>query len=60
LGGPIYKVQYTNIYKIIIFSHHPEIFDWYQIYPNIVEILAKYLINKNDKVLHIGAGSSSI
>jgi len=40
------------------YANHPELFDWYQIYPNLRDFIS-LLLNKNDSVLNIGAGTSS-
>ncbi len=40
------------------YANHPELFDWYQIYPNLKEYIS-LLLNKNENILNVGAGTSS-
>jgi hypothetical protein len=40
------------------YANHPELFDWYQIYQNLKDYIS-LLLNKNDAILNVGAGTSS-
>jgi hypothetical protein len=40
------------------YANHPELFDWYQIYPNLKDYIS-LLFSRNDNILNCGAGTSS-
>lgn len=46
------------IYFFNAIFRQPEPFDWYQVYGGIKDVISQF-INKNDKILNIGAGNSS-
>ena len=47
-------IQGTSLF----YFRQPEPFDWYQVYSGIKDVITQY-INKNDKILNVGAGNSS-